>query len=34
MVLPYLKGFDIIKCGFHIFFLDLFECILHSVFGT
>jgi hypothetical protein len=21
---PYLKGFDIIKCGFHIFLLDLF----------
>jgi hypothetical protein len=30
MVLPYLKGFLIIKCGFHIFFLDLFWCIFYS----
>jgi hypothetical protein len=30
MVLPYLKGFDIIKCGF--FYLDLSGSIVYLVF--
>jgi hypothetical protein len=32
MVFPYLKGFLIIKCGFHIFFLDLFWCIFVFIY--